>query len=489
MIENKISDEEKELMRRLQILEKNYKQGLFSSQEKLPILEEIDTGQKSNFTLKSEASVSSNSSLKKSKFEGFDNKINKIEEREEMNEIKEELKEIAKSKEVKYSNAKNLILTKQQKIEKKPIKDLSINNLSIKDLNKKSELKPEISLRRFKNVERTEEKKESKNMDSEMQEIENEIKRAADLIKKLKLEISKAIVGQERVINGLIRGLICNGHVLLEGVPGIAKTLTIRALGQASGCEVKRVQFTVDLLPTDIIGITSYTPQKGFEIIKGPVFANFLIADEINRSPPKTQSALIEAMQEKQVTIGKTDFQLPNPFFVMATKNPLESTGVYALPEAQMDRFLFNLIMEYPNEEEERKIMEDNATLNKFEDFNIKPVINPQDIVIMQKLVKRIYLSDYIKSYIIGIVKKTRDKDFKYADCIAYGASPRASIALFIASKSRALTEGRSFVIPEDVREVISDILRHRIILTYKATIKGVSIEDIIKSLLEEVKV
>ena len=316
-----------------------------------------------------------------------------------------------------------------------------------------------------------------------------EIENCAKTIRKLKKEISKIVIGQDKVIDGLIRGLICQGHVLLEGVPGIAKTLAIRALGQTSGCSVKRVQFTVDLLPTDIIGITSYTPGKGFEIIKGPIFANFLIADEINRSPPKTQSALIEAMQEKQVTIGKEDFQLPKPFFVMATRNPLESTGVYPLPEAQVDRFLFNLIMGYPDEEEEKRIMEENITLKKFEDFNLKPVISSNDILKMQDFVKKIYLDEHIKSYILSIVKKTRDKGYKDAEYIAYGASPRASISLFIASKARALMEGRDFVLPEDVREVVYDVLRHRLIPSYKAVIKGLKSDDLIRNILEQVRV
>jgi len=202
-----------------------------------------------------------------------------------------------------------------------------------------------------------------------------EIKKITEKIYKLKREISKVLVGQEKIVEGLIRGLLCNAHVLLEGVPGIAKTLAIRALAASSGCSVKRVQFTVDMLPTDIIGITSYTPEKGFEVIKGPIFANFIIADEINRAPPKTQSALIEGMQEKQVTIGKETFPLPNPFFVMATENPIENAGVYPLPEAQIDRFLFKLIMGYPGSEEEKNIMSTNITTRKFEQFNLKPVV------------------------------------------------------------------------------------------------------------------
>jgi len=318
---------------------------------------------------------------------------------------------------------------------------------------------------------------------------EKEIKSCAEDIKKLKTEMGKVVIGQHHVIDGLIRGLICDGHVLLEGIPGIAKTLTVRALGEATGCIVKRVQFTVDLLPTDIIGITSYTPEKGFEIIKGPVFTNFLIADEINRSPPKTQSALIEAMQEKIVTIGKEDFKLPSPFFVMATKNPIENIGVYTLPEAQIDRFLFNLIMEYPEESDERKIMEQNITTKRFEDYNLKPVINPDDIIKMQDYAKKIYLGEHIKTYILEIVKKTRDKNFRYAEYISNGASPRASIALFIASKARALMEGRNYVIPEDVRSVIFDILRHRLILSYRATVKKIKVEEVIQTIIDEVEV
>jgi MoxR-like ATPase len=316
-----------------------------------------------------------------------------------------------------------------------------------------------------------------------------ELKYCMEVINKLKKEIGKVVIGQERILDGLMRGLICNGHVLLEGVPGIAKTLIIRALGQATGCSVNRIQFTVDLLPTDIIGIISYTPQKGFEVVKGPIFANFLIADEINRSPPKTQSALIEGMQEKQVTIGKVSYPLPGPFFVMATKNPVESVGVFSLPEAQIDRFLFNLVMDYPKRNEEKIIMEENITLNKFEDFKLKPVISPDDILKLQEHVRGIYLSDSIKSYILSIVNKTRDKNFFYSDCIAYGASPRASIALFIASKAKALIEGRNFVLPEDVKEVVFDVMRHRIIPTYKSTIKGVTIEQIIRAILDETRV
>jgi MoxR-like ATPase len=284
-------------------------------------------------------------------------------------------------------------------------------------------------------------------------------------------------------------GLLCNAHILVEGVPGIAKTLAIRALAAASGCSVKRVQFTVDMLPTDIIGITSYTPGKGFEVIKGPIFANFIIADEINRAPPKTQSALIEAMQENQVTIGRKRFVLPAPFFVMATENPIESAGVYPLPEAQIDRFLFKLLMGYPKEKEEWKIMESNITIKRFEDFKLKAVISPKDITKMQETVRKVYLDDNIKEYILSIVRRTRKKDFTNAEYISYGSSPRASIGLFIASKARALMKGRNFVLPEDVKHVVFSVMRHRLILSYKATIKKIVPDSLIREILGSVKV
>ena len=315
------------------------------------------------------------------------------------------------------------------------------------------------------------------------------MKKISENIKKIKKEMAKIVMGQEKIVNSLIMGLLCNAHVLVEGVPGIAKTLAIRALAAASGCTVKRIQFTVDMLPTDIIGITNYTPEKGFEIIKGPIFANFLIADEINRAPPKTQSALIEGMQEKQVTIGRKKFHLPEPFFVMATENPIENAGVYPLPEAQIDRFLFKVIMGYPKRDVEKQVMETNMTLNKFEDFKLKAVINPKEILKMQEVVKKVYLDDSIKNYILAIVRKTRQKDFPNAEFISYGSSPRASIGLFIASKANALMEGRNYVLPEDVKEVVYDILRHRLLLSYKATIQKISPDLIIKEILESVKV
>ena len=309
-------------------------------------------------------------------------------------------------------------------------------------------------------------------------------------VEKIKKEVGKVIIGQDKVVEGLIRALICEGHVLLEGVPGIAKTLLIRSLAEASGCQVKRIQFTVDMLPTDIVGITTYIPGKGsFEIVKGPIFANFVVADEVNRSPPKTQSALLEAMQERQVTIGKQTFQLPRPFFVMATQNPLEQSGVYPLPEAQIDRFLFKILMEYPNMEEEFAILENNITIRKFEDFDIKSVVSPTKITEMQTLARKIFMDDKIKKYVLQIVDKTREKDFDLGKYVDWGASPRASIGIFIASKAEALINGRSYVIPDDVKKVAYDVLRHRLILNYRAGVDGVTSDKVIKEVLSLVKV
>ena len=316
-----------------------------------------------------------------------------------------------------------------------------------------------------------------------------EVKKCSELVKRIKKETSKIVIGQEEVIDGIICAILCEGHVLVEGVPGIAKTLLIRTISEVTGCKSKRVQFTVDLLPTDIIGITTYTPGKGFEIIKGPIFANFIIADEVNRSPPKTQSALLEAMQERQVTIGITSFPLPRPFFVMANENPLEVSGVYPLPEAQIDRFLFKLIMSYPTMSDEDLIMQSNITLKKFEDFELKAVTSPAEIIAIQKLTKRVYLDKKIRKYILDIVNASRNKDFENAKYIEWGASPRASIGLFLASKARALMEGRNFVTPKDVKSVAYSILRHRIVLSYKARAQGITSEKIIQEILSRIKV
>lgn len=313
-----------------------------------------------------------------------------------------------------------------------------------------------------------------------------------DKIEAIREEIAKIIVGQKEVVDGLLTGLVCNGHVLLEGVPGIAKTLLIRAIARATGCDFKRIQFTVDLLPTDITGITAYHKEKGFYVVKGPVFTNFLLADEINRSPPKTQSALLEAMGERQVTIGKQTFSVPDPFFVMATQNPIESAGTYPLPEAQIDRFLLKLYMFYPDSNEELKILKRNIQLYKFENFGLKSVITPQDILKMQGDVKKIYMSKKVEQYCVNLVDATRNpKKYKIrlGKYVEWGSSPRASIGLFIVSKARAFIHGKNFVIPDFVKEIALPILRHRIILNYEGLAEGIKTDDIVKEILGKVPI
>ena len=317
----------------------------------------------------------------------------------------------------------------------------------------------------------------------------DEIKECADILHDLRQEIGKAFYGHEDVVNSLIRALLCNGHVLLEGVPGIAKTLLVRTLASVTGCDFNRIQFTVDLLPSDIIGLVSYIPQKGFQVEKGPIFSNFILADEINRSPPKTQSAFIEAMQENQVTIGKKTYPLPSPFFVMATQNPIENEGVYFLPEAQIDRFLFKVILSYPDEENEKKVMGANMTTKDFASYNLKPIISPEVILEMQDLVHEVYLDERIKDYILKIVKATRDSDSEFAEYIDTGASPRASIFLYLAAKAEALMNGRNFVIPQDVKNVAFDVLRHRVLLNYRARVDKLTSEKIISEILSRTKI
>jgi len=312
------------------------------------------------------------------------------------------------------------------------------------------------------------------------------VREAALAIYLIRKEMAKSFFGQEDVVNALIRAILCNGHILLEGVPGVAKTLAIKTLAKVSGCSFNRIQFTADLLPSDILGLVTYNPQKGFEISKGPIFANFIIADEINRSPPKTQSSLMEAMQEKQVTISKETFSLPEPFFVMATQNPIETEGVYSLPEAQVDRFLFKIDVTYPHSKHELKVMDSNTTFKKFEDYKLNTIISPTSIIAMQNLTHQIYGDEKIKKYILEIVKRTREKDFELGKYIELGCSPRASISLFHASKAQALINGRNFVIPTDVKTIAKDVMRHRLILSYKARADKVTSDMVIDEILRE---
>jgi MoxR-like ATPase len=311
----------------------------------------------------------------------------------------------------------------------------------------------------------------------------------SEVLAAIETEMSKIIVGQKKTIHGILRAVLCDGHVLVEGVPGTAKTLIVRSMATILGCDMKRIQFTVDLLPTDITGIMSYTPQKGFEIQKGPIFTNFVLADEINRSPPKTQSALLEAMQEKEVTIAKETHTLPKPFFVMATENPVENSGVYTLPEAQVDRFLFKLLIGYPEGKEEQGILKTNTTIRTFDSYDLKAILNPERIVELQNKVKEVFTSEAIEEYIVKIVEESRNKNWEMGKYISYGGSPRASIALYIASKAEAIMKGRDYVTPEDVREVVYPILRHRIILNYEAEAEEITTDKVIKRILAKVNV
>ena len=304
-------------------------------------------------------------------------------------------------------------------------------------------------------------------------------------------EIGKIVIGQDVTVNLILEALIANGHVLLEGVPGIGKTLLVRTLSAIIGCTYSRIQFTPDLLPTDIVGVTTYEEGKGFFTVKGPVFANFVLGDEINRSPPKVQSALLEAMQERQVTIGKETFALPFPFFVMATQNPVENLGTYQLPEAQLDRFLFKVVVFYPSIDEEQLILENNISLQKFEKFNAKAILSDNDIIEVQELVKEVYIDDKIKNYIVRIIDATRNPE-KYnlelgKKFINFGASPRGSIGLFIAAKSHALISGKTYVTHKDVKEVALATLRHRILLNFEGQAEGIKTEDIVDEILKKV--
>jgi MoxR-like ATPase len=319
---------------------------------------------------------------------------------------------------------------------------------------------------------------------------ESEIKKVKKNLDMLRKEMARGVVGQTVVINSLLRAILAKGHVLVEGVPGIAKTLIIRILAQVTTSAYQRVQFTADLLPTDITGITAYDPKKGFYTVKGPVFTNFLLADEINRAPAKVQSSLLEAMQEKQVTIGTKTFTIDEPFFVLATQNPIESVAIFPLPEAQMDRFLFKLYIHYPEIEEERGILEKNMSIHEFKNFKIRSVVSNKEIIHMQELVKKIYLSPEVEKYIVRLVDATRFPNkykLKNAKYIAWGSSPRASIGIYIASKADALLNGKSYVTPKNIKNVVHDVLRHRIILNYEGQAENIRTDDIISEILLKV--
>lgn len=324
-----------------------------------------------------------------------------------------------------------------------------------------------------------------------IRELNDMIASKSNFLSMIRNGMQRRIVGQKHLIDSLLIALLSNGHVLLEGVPGLAKTLAIKTLATLVDAKYNRIQFTPDLLPADVVGTLIYSiKRETFEVKKGPVFANFVLADEINRAPAKVQSALLEAMQERQVTIGEETFPLDKPFLVMATQNPIEQEGTYPLPEAQTDRFLLKVVIGYPSREEEREIIRQNIAGTQDE---IHAVVSKSEISEVQKIVERIYIDEKIENYIVDIVFATREPQ-KYGlndleDLIEYGASPRASISLAKASKAYAFLQGRGYVIPEDVRAVCHDVMRHRIGLTYEAEANNITSDEVVTDILDKVKV
>jgi MoxR-like ATPase len=323
------------------------------------------------------------------------------------------------------------------------------------------------------------------------QELTQQVKEASTWIKPLQDEISRVVVGQRYLVDGLLLGLLTNGHILLEGVPGLAKTLTVKTLANCIHTGFQRIQFTPDLLPADLVGTLIYNPRTGeFNTKHGPLFSNLILADEINRAPAKVQSALLEAMQERQVTLGGETMKLPSPFLVLATENPIDQEGTYPLPEAQVDRFMFKVILDYPSLEEERRILDRMAFTSA--ETEVKPVVTLEQILATRKLVDQIHVDDKIRDYIVKVVFATRKpEDYKLdlKHLIQFGASPRATIFLTVAAKAWALLQGRDYVVPEDVKSIGPDVLRHRIIVTYEAEAQGVTTDAIIKKVFNAVPV
>jgi MoxR-like ATPase len=328
-------------------------------------------------------------------------------------------------------------------------------------------------------------------MQTDFKELNEKIQKESEFIELIRMEMDKVIVGQKQMVERLLIGLLSNGHILLEGVPGLAKTLAINSLAHIIDAKFSRIQFTPDLLPADLIGTMIYSQKnEEFVVRKGPVFANFILADEINRSPAKVQSALLEAMQERQVTIGQNTFKLEEPFLVMATQNPIEQEGTYPLPEAQVDRFMLKVVISYPKKEEERLILRNNIA-NTFP--TTKTILKTDDVLKARTFVREIYLDEKIEQYITDIVFATRyPKEYKlsqFENMISYGGSPRASINMALAAKAYAFIKHRHYVIPEDIRAIAHDVLRHRIGLTYEAEAENITAEDIIVEILNKVEV
>jgi MoxR-like ATPase len=325
----------------------------------------------------------------------------------------------------------------------------------------------------------------------DVQQIKQQVQQQSENLNRLTAEIRKVIVGQDAMVSRLIVGLLTDGHVLLEGVPGLAKTTAIKSLADALHTSFRRIQFTPDLLPADLIGTMIYVPSDGkFTTRKGPIFANFVLADEINRAPSKVQSALLEAMQERQVTIGDTSYPLQGLFLVMATQNPIEQEGTYPLPEAQVDRFMLKVKLDYPRPEEERQVL-DMALEDRRQ--AVQPVLSAEDILAMQQVVKLVYIDDQIKDYVLNIVRATRQpSEFGLRDLeplIDFGGSPRASIFLAVGARALAFLQGRGYVTPQDVKDIAPDILRHRVLLTYEAEAEQVSTEEVLSRVLAAVPV
>ena len=329
-------------------------------------------------------------------------------------------------------------------------------------------------------------------MVQKIDEITDRVNQASGFIPPLLHELYQVMVGQKYLTERLVLGLLIGEHVLLEGVPGLAKTTSVKTLAQSVRADFKRIQFTPDLLPADLLGTQIYQPKTGeFDIKKGPLFANIILADEINRAPAKVQSALLEAMQERQITIAGNTFPLGDPFMVIATQNPIEQEGTYPLPEAQIDRFMLKLHIDYPSKEEEKLIMQRMSTNN--EPYKVQPVVDPADILKARKVIDEIYIDENLQDYIINLVTATRDPKANqlssYAGMIQFGASPRASIFLNRAAKAYAFLQRRGYVVPHDIKSIGMDILRHRIILTYEAEAENVSADDILKSLFDTIEV
>ena len=328
-------------------------------------------------------------------------------------------------------------------------------------------------------------------MNTDIKQIQSLVETEASFVEKLTTQISSVIVGQKYLIERLVMGILADGHILIEGVPGLAKTLSVKTLADSIDAKFHRLQFTPDLLPADLIGTLIYNPQKAeFSVRKGPIFANIILADEINRAPAKVQSALLEAMQERQVTIGDTTYKLDEPFLVLATQNPIEQEGTYPLPEAQIDRFMFKLKIGYPTPAEEREIMDRNTGAPS---APVKKVVTPADIIRARSVLRQVYVDDKVKEYIVNITFATREPE-KYGlaeikDLIAYGGSPRATIYLNLGAKAHAFVRGRGYVTPEDVKAVGPDILRHRVLCTYEAEAEEISPDDIVQKIFNAVEV